>query len=198
MFCYCEFSLLLEELEKWPRRYEVPLGLDYWRISLPTRAYFGIHDHALRISVVGWSGCGLGINGKRAGAGTNAVKNSGYFLACNVAVMLKIETRPGCTRTKSCDASRETKKNKKVTSKQEQRLNFRVNVDFWFCNDDFCKKPEGNKTWSLSFFYDVKNGHFFSCPNSKGNILQKPPTFFFAIMEIPIWRTFYSMLTTDS
>ena len=100
------------------------------------------------------------------------------FLACNVAVMLKIETRPGCTRTKSCDASRETKKNKKVTSKQEQRLNFRVNVDFWFCNDDFCKKPEGNKTWSLSFFYDVKNGHFFSCPNSKGNILQKPPTFF--------------------
>ena len=127
----------------------------------------------------GWSGCGLGINGKRAGAGTNAVKNSGYFLACNVAVMLKIETRPGCTRTKSCDASRETKKNKKVTSKQEQRLNFRVNFDFWFCNDDFCRKPEGNKTWSLSFFYDVKNGHFFSCPNSKGNILQKPPTFFF-------------------
>ena len=87
----------------------------------------------------GWSGCGLGINGKRAGAGTNAVKNSGYFLACNVAVMLKIETRPGCTRTKSCDASRETKKNKKVTSKQEQRLNFKVNFDFWFCNDDFCE-----------------------------------------------------------
>ena len=63
--------------------------------------------------MVGRSGCGLGINGKRVGAGTNAVKNSGYFLAWNVAVMLKIATRRGCTRTKSCGAARETNKNKK-------------------------------------------------------------------------------------
>ena len=98
------------------------------------------------ISVVGRSGCGLGINVKRVGAGTNVVKNSGYFPACHVAVMLTIETKPGGTRTKSCSSARETKKKKKVTSKQEQRLNFSVNVDFWFCNDDFCKKPEGNKT----------------------------------------------------
>ena len=34
---------------------------------------------------------------------------------------------------------------KNVTSKLEQALNFTVNVAFWFCNDDFCQKPEGNK-----------------------------------------------------
>jgi len=34
---------------------------------------------------------------------------------------------------------------KKVTPKLEKALNFTVNVDFWFCNDDFCQKPEGNK-----------------------------------------------------
>ena len=28
----------------------------------------------------------------------------------------------------------------KVTSKPEQRVYFPVNIDFWFCNDDFCKK----------------------------------------------------------
>ena len=27
-------------------------------------------------------------------------------------------------------------------------------------------------------FYDDKNGHFCSCPNSKGNILQKALSFF--------------------
>ena len=27
----------------------------------------------------------------------------------------------------------------------EQGLNFTVNVDFWFCNEDFCKNPEGKK-----------------------------------------------------
>ena len=126
--------------------------------------------------MVGWSGCGLGINGKRAGAGTNAVKNSGYFLASNVAVMLKIETRPGCTRTKSCDASRETKKNKKVTSKQEQRLNF---LTFGFAMMISVKNLKAIKRDLCRFSMTLKTVIFFSCPNSKGNILQKPPTFFF-------------------
>ena len=111
--------------------------------------------------MVGWSGCGLGINGKRAGAGTNAVKNSGYFLACNVAVMLKIETRPGCTRTKSCDASRETKKNKKVTSKQEQRLNFRVNVDFCFAMMISVKNLKAIKRDLCRFSMTLKTVIFF-------------------------------------
>ena len=35
------------------------------------------------------------------------------------------------------------KEQKKVTSKLEQGLNFTVNTDFWSCNDDLCKKPEG-------------------------------------------------------
>ena len=62
------------------------------------------------ISVVGRSGCGRSLN-------------------------MKIKARPGCTRIKGCSSERETNKNKKVTSKQEQGLNFTVNVDFWFCND---------------------------------------------------------------
>ena len=59
--------------------------------------------------------------------GTNAVKNSGFFSACNAVVMLKIEARPGCTIQKA--SARETNKNKKVTSKLEQGLNFTVNDD---------------------------------------------------------------------
>ena len=59
--------------------------------------------------------------------GTNAVKNSGFFSACNAVVMLKIEARPGCTVQKA--SARETNKNKKVTSKLEQGLNFTVNDD---------------------------------------------------------------------
>ena len=75
--------------------------------------------------------------------GTNAVKNSGFFTACNAVVMLKIEARPRCTVQKA--SARETNKNKNVTSKLEQGLDFTVNDYFWFCNDDFCNKPEGKK-----------------------------------------------------
>ena len=64
--------------------------------------------------------------------------NSGYFPPCNAVVMVKIEARPGWTRTKGCSMAQETNKNKNATSKLEQGLNFTVNVDFWFCNGDFC------------------------------------------------------------
>ena len=50
---------------------------------------------------------------KKVGEGMNAVKNSGYFLACNAVVMLKIEARPGYT-AKGCSSAGETNKNKKV------------------------------------------------------------------------------------
>ena len=118
MFCYCEFSLLLEELETcggaetkylWDSTTDEFLDLPGHILEFMTTENYNKGE----ISVVGRSGCGLGINGKRVGAGTNAVKNSGYFPACKVAVMLKIETRPGCTRTKSCSSARETNKNKK-------------------------------------------------------------------------------------
>ena len=53
-------------------------------------------------------------------------------------------------------------------------MNFAVNVDFWVCNDDFNKKKKLKvKKWFFLFFYDVKNGHFCSCPNSNADILQK-------------------------
>ena len=50
------------------------------------------------ISVVGRSGCGLSINMKYVGEGTNAAKNCGYFPACSAVGMLKIEARSVCTR----------------------------------------------------------------------------------------------------
>ena len=104
----------------------------------------GNHNNC-EISVVGRSGRGLSINMEKVGEGMNRVKNSGYFPACIAVVMLKMEARPGCTRTKGCSSALETTKNKKGTSKLRQGLNLTVNVNFWFCNDDLCRKPEGIK-----------------------------------------------------
>ena len=56
-------------------------------------------------SVVGWSGCGLSINMKCAGKRTSAVKNCGYFPACSAVMMLKIEARSVCTRTRGCSSA---------------------------------------------------------------------------------------------
>ena len=90
--------------------------------------------------MVGWSGCGLSINIKYVGEGTNAVENSGYFPACSAVVMLKIEARSICTRMRGCSSTPARNKSKKNTSKLELELNFAVNVDFWVCKDDFNKK----------------------------------------------------------
>ena len=87
------------------------------------------------ILVVGRSGCGLSINMKYVGEGTNTAKNSGYFPACNT-VMLKIEARPVCTRMRGCSSPQQRIRANKITSKLGLGLNFAVNVDFWVCNDD--------------------------------------------------------------
>ena len=86
--------------------------------------------------------------------------------ACNAVVILKIESRPGCTITKGCCCSaRETNKNKKVTFKLQQGLNFTVDVEFGFATMISVKLPEGKKNAYCVVFYDVKNGHFCSCTN---------------------------------
>ena len=125
--------------------------------------------------MVGQSGCRLSTNMKYVGEGTNAAKNSSYFPACSAVMMLKIEARSVCTRMRGCSlapAMHESKK--KITSKLGLGLNFAVNVSFWVCNDDFNKKTEGkNMINFLLFFYDVKNGHFCSCPSSNADILRK-------------------------
>ena len=120
---------------------------------------------------------------------TNMKKN-GYFLACTAVVMLKIEARPGCTRTKGY-ISRKQRRTKKVTSKLEQGLNFTVNGDFWFCNDDFWKKSlkAGNRIFVVVLWRLKRSFLLWSCPNSKGNILQR--ALFASIQDIPIWRAFY-------
>ena len=98
------------------------------------------NDNKRQISVVGQSGSRFYTNMKKKNS-----KTFGYFLACSAVVMLKIELRPGCTRTKGY-ISRKQRRTKKVTSKLEQGLNFTVNGDFCFCNDDFSKQnPESKK-----------------------------------------------------
>ena len=57
-------------------------------------------------------------------------------------------------------------------------------VNCWFCNDDVSKNLK-SKNVILLFFYDVKTRHFCSCPNSKGDILQKALTFL-QLLDIPI------------
>ena len=65
------------------------------------------------IWVVGRSGCGLSINMKNVGKGTNAAKNSGYFPACSAVMMLKIEARSVCTRMKGCSFATARNKSRK-------------------------------------------------------------------------------------
>ena len=89
------------------------------------------------ISVVGRSGCGLSINMKYVGKGTNAAENSGYFPACSAVVMLKIEAGSVCTRMRGCSSTPARNKSKTITSKLEIGLNFAANVDFWQ-KRDFC------------------------------------------------------------
>ena len=65
-------------------------------------------------------------------------------------------------------------KNKKRT----EGLNFNGNVDFWFCNDDFCtKKPEGNKRDFCRFSMTLKMVTFVIV-RIQMVIFQKALTFF--------------------
>ena len=61
--------------------------------------------------------------------------------SCSAVVMLKIEARSLCTRTRGCSSAPATNKSKKkTTSMLGLGLNFAVNVDVLVCNDDFNKK----------------------------------------------------------
>ena len=72
-------------------------------------------------------------------------------------MILKIEARPGCTITKGCCSSaRETNKNKKVTFKVQQGLNFTVDVEFGFATMISVKQPEGKKTRIVLSFMMLK------------------------------------------
>ena len=75
-------------------------------------------------------------------------------------------------------------------------LNITVNVGVWFCNDDFCKrKPEGKKLDFLRFSVMLEMVIFVLVQINK----KKQKSWFFSrLLDIPIWGTFYSMLTTDS
>ena len=52
-----------------------------------------------------------------------------------------------------------------------------MNVDFWFCNDNFCKKPEGKKRDFCRFSMTSKTVTFVLVQIRKG-IFQKALTFF--------------------
>ena len=54
-----------------------------------------------------------------------------------------------------CSSARETNKNKKVTFKVQQGLNFTVDVEFGFATMISVKQPEGTKNAYCVVFYDV-------------------------------------------
>ena len=100
--------------------------------------------------------------------------------ACNAVVILKIEARPGCTITKGCCSSaRETNKNKKVTFKLQQGLNFTVDVEFGFAKMNSVKQPEGKKIAYCVVFYDVKTVIFVRVQIEKMKICKKADFFVF-------------------
>ena len=70
--------------------------------------------------------------------------------------MLKMEVRPGCTRTKGCSLARDTNKSKKnATLKLEEGQNFTVNVAFGFVTM-ISVKPKDKKGDFCCFYVTVK------------------------------------------
>ena len=96
-------------------------------------------------------------------------------------MILKIEARPGCTITKGCCSSaRETNKNKKVTFKVQQGLNFTVDVEFGFATMISVKQPEGKKkTRIVSFFMTFKTVIFVLVQIEKVIVCKKADFFVF-------------------
>ena len=86
--------------------------------------FLDLPRHILEISVVGRSGCKLSINMKCVEKGASVVKNCGYFPACSAVVMLKIEARSVCTRTRGCSSARATNKSKKIHCLTRTRTEF--------------------------------------------------------------------------
>ena len=101
--------------------------------------------------------------------------------ACNAVVILKIESRPGCTITKGCCCSaRETNKNKKVTFKLQQGLNFTVDVEFGFATMISVKLPKGKKkTRIVSFSMMLKTVNFVLVQIEKMIVRKKADFFVF-------------------
>ena len=161
----CKFGLLPVELAKWQLWNEVPLGLNI--------VYFGIvtteNNNRCKFSMVGRSNCG---------------KNSGYFLASNAVMMLKIKARPGYTRTKGCTSAQEMNKNKKGLKDWilMRMLTF-----------GFAMMISVQKTWRQQTLKMVT----LVLVQIQMVIFQKALTFLH-LLDIPIWRTLYSMVTTDS
>ena len=156
-----------------------------------------------KISMGGWSGCGqvqVQIWKKERARNEHCQKNSGMQFSQHAMQLWCWKLRQGQDALEQTAVARPRKwiRRKKITSRLGQGLNFTVNVNFWFCNKLMISiKNWSQKTWFLLFFHDVKTRHFCSCPNSKGDILQKVLTSLH-LLDIPTWRTFYSILTTDS
>ena len=134
---------------------------------------------------------------KKRGEGTNTVKNSGMQFSHHAMQLWCWKLRQGQDVLEQTAVARPRKwiRRKKSPLGWDKEW-----ILLWMLTFGFAmmmsKKTCGQKMWFL-FFYNIKNRHFCSCPNSKGHILQKTLTFL-QLLDIPIWRTFYSILTTDS
>ena len=104
------------------------------------------NNNESEISVVGRSGCGLSVNMKIVGEGTNAVIKFWLFLSMQCSRDVEYRGKARLHKNKRLQLGPGKRiRTKKVTSKLEQGLNFTVIVDFWFCKYDFYKKPDGKK-----------------------------------------------------
>ena len=143
MYFVCEFGYLLVELEKWPLWNEVTLELDYWWISWPTTAYFGICHHWELQQPRDFHGRSEWLwtwyqIRKKCGKEWMPSKILVISRHANAVVMLKIEARPGYTRTEGCSLAQEMNNNKDWILLRMLTFGFAI-------YNDFCKKPEGKK-----------------------------------------------------
>ena len=113
MYFVC-LSLLLVELEKMTAPKRSTSGTRLLR-GMNFLTYHSIfwNLRPLKITIIAKFSVQVGVAlDKKVEEGTNAVRKSGYFPACNAFVMLKIEARPRFTRIKGCSSAREANKNK--------------------------------------------------------------------------------------
>ena len=117
MYFVCEFGLLLVELEKWPLRNEVALGLGYWLMSWPVKAYFVTYDHWKSQQARNFRGRSEWLNMKKSGGRNKtlskilAISQHAMQSGCRKlrqgqdALEQKAVSRPGKReRTKTCSA----------------------------------------------------------------------------------------------
>ena len=108
---------------------------------------------------------------------------------------IKIGARPACTKTKAVARAQETNKNKIVIFKLRKGLNFTLNADLWFAMMTLVKILKAKKSVFCRFPKTLKTVIFILVEIQTVIFCRK--RWLLRLLDISIWRTFYSMLTID-